>query len=197
MSFPKLPYGRWTRDTLPRAVLDRTNRRRQLTPVFTSSNLASLVCDIWQSSLHLSHPRYLGQQNGAPIPAAALVESVVGSLNQSLAVWEMSPIAGISRRTTQLEADFRLPEGCRGLVCACGAFEIQLKRHVQAHAQPTQRRPGTTWPIANRQRFTAGTRVSGRRSKFSFPIAARRRGEDIKGIKLHPDALDLFSESRG
>jgi len=29
----------------------------------------------------------------APIPAAALVESVVAALNQSLAVWEMSPIA--------------------------------------------------------------------------------------------------------
>lgn len=74
------------------------DRRRQVTPVFTSSNLASLIRDIWRSSLHLSHPSSLGQQNAAPIPAAALVKSVVGAINQSLAVQKMAPIAtGIDR----------------------------------------------------------------------------------------------------
>ncbi|HET6179559.1 MAG TPA: pyridoxal-dependent decarboxylase [Candidatus Sulfotelmatobacter sp.] len=56
-------------------------------------DLISLVRDIQRSSLHLSHPRFAAQQVAAPIPAAALVESVVAALNQSLAVWEMSPLA--------------------------------------------------------------------------------------------------------
>jgi L-2,4-diaminobutyrate decarboxylase len=59
----------------------------------TSSNLAAIVREIQEASLHLSHRRYLAQHVAAPIPAAALVESVVAALNQSLAVWEMSPIA--------------------------------------------------------------------------------------------------------
>ena len=56
-------------------------------------NVVGLVREIQSASLHLSHPRYVAQQVAAPIPAAALVESVVAAMNQSLAVWEMSPIA--------------------------------------------------------------------------------------------------------
>lgn len=56
-------------------------------------DLAELAREIQQASLHLSHPRFLAQQVAAPIPAAALAESVVAALNQSLAVWEMSPVA--------------------------------------------------------------------------------------------------------
>ena len=58
-----------------------------------NTNLADLVREIQKASLQLSHPRYIAQQVAAPIPAAALVESVVAAMNQSLAAWEMSPIA--------------------------------------------------------------------------------------------------------
>jgi len=54
--------------------------------------IADLAQSLSQASLALSHPRYGAQQVAAPIPAAALVESVAAALNQSLAVWEMSPI---------------------------------------------------------------------------------------------------------
>ena len=57
------------------------------------ADLVGLVRDVREASLTLSHPRYGAQQVAAPIPAAALVESVVAAMNQSLAVWEMSPIA--------------------------------------------------------------------------------------------------------
>jgi L-2,4-diaminobutyrate decarboxylase len=57
------------------------------------SDRVGLVRDIQKASLHLSHPRFAAQQVAAPIPAAALVESVVAAMNQSLAGWEMSPIA--------------------------------------------------------------------------------------------------------
>ena len=43
----------------------------------------------------LYHPRYVGHQVSAPLPAAIWSESVIGALNQSVAVWEMSPVATI------------------------------------------------------------------------------------------------------
>lgn len=40
---------------------------------------------------HLYHPRYVGHQVSAPLPAAIWTEPLIGALNQSLAVAEMSP----------------------------------------------------------------------------------------------------------
>ncbi len=39
------------------------------------------------------HPMYMGHQTSAPLPIGVWMESVIGALNQSLAVWEMSPTA--------------------------------------------------------------------------------------------------------
>ena len=84
----------------------------------------SLVREISEASLALSHPRYGAQQVAAPIPAAALVESVVGALNQSLAVWEMSPIATAIDR--DLMAGFKklfgYPRTAEGSFVPGGAF---------------------------------------------------------------------------
>ena len=46
-----------------------------------SPSLIELVRQIRDASLHTSHPRYVAQQVAAPIPAAALIESVVAALN--------------------------------------------------------------------------------------------------------------------
>ncbi len=46
-------------------------------------DLATLVRRIQRNSLRLSHPRFAAQQVAAPIPAAALVESVVAALNRA------------------------------------------------------------------------------------------------------------------
>src|SRR6266540_2632326 len=37
------------------------------------------------------HPMYMGHQVCAPLPAAVWMESVIGALNQSIAIFEMSP----------------------------------------------------------------------------------------------------------
>src|SRR4051812_27032111 len=37
------------------------------------------------------HPMYMGHQTSAPLPIGIWMESIIGALNQSLAVWEMSP----------------------------------------------------------------------------------------------------------
>jgi len=43
----------------------------------------------------LTHPRAVGHQVSAPLPAAIWTESIIGALNQSVAVAEMSPTATV------------------------------------------------------------------------------------------------------
>lgn len=86
--------------------------------------LATLLRKVQKDSLHLSHPRFAAQQVAAPIPAAALVESVVAALNQSLAVWEMSPIATAIDRDLMnaFKRLFGYPRGAEGSLVPGGAF---------------------------------------------------------------------------
>jgi L-2,4-diaminobutyrate decarboxylase len=87
-------------------------------------DLVGLVREISEASLALSHPRYGAQQVAAPIPAAALVESVVAAMNQSLAVWEMSPIATAVDRDlmTGFKKLFGYPRAAEGSLVPGGAF---------------------------------------------------------------------------
>lgn len=86
--------------------------------------LVRMVREISEASLALSHPRYGAQQVAAPIPAAALVESVVAAMNQSLAVWEMSPIATAIDRDlmTGFKKLFGYPRTAEGSLVPGGAF---------------------------------------------------------------------------
>ncbi|HET6762605.1 MAG TPA: pyridoxal-dependent decarboxylase [Longimicrobiaceae bacterium] len=42
-------------------------------------------------AIHLAHPMYMGHQVAPPLPHAVLADAMASLLNQSLAVWEMSP----------------------------------------------------------------------------------------------------------
>jgi L-2,4-diaminobutyrate decarboxylase len=90
----------------------------------TKRQVPALVRRIQRMSLHLSHPRYAAQQVAAPIPAAALVESVVAAMNQSLAVWEMSPIATAVDRDLmkKFKKLFGYPGSAEGSLVPGGAF---------------------------------------------------------------------------
>ena len=44
---------------------------------------------------HLWHPRYVGHQIAGPLPAAVWTEPVTAALNQSIAVFEMSPVGTV------------------------------------------------------------------------------------------------------
>ena len=61
----------------------------------TGATLASVVerlrTDVIPDCNRLYHPRYVGHQVSAPLPAAIWTESLTAALNQSLAVAEMSP----------------------------------------------------------------------------------------------------------
>jgi len=42
-------------------------------------------------AIHLAHPMYMGHQVAPPLPHAVLADAMASLLNQSVAVWEMSP----------------------------------------------------------------------------------------------------------
>ena len=90
----------------------------------STKDFARLVRQVTHGSLALSHPRYGAQQVAAPIPAAALVESVVAAMNQSLAVWEMSPIATAIDRDliASFKKLFGYPRAADGSLVPGGAF---------------------------------------------------------------------------
>jgi L-2,4-diaminobutyrate decarboxylase len=51
--------------------------------------------DAWRlvvpDAIHLAHPMYMGHQVAPPLPHAVLADAMASLLNNSLAVWEMSP----------------------------------------------------------------------------------------------------------
>jgi L-2,4-diaminobutyrate decarboxylase len=51
--------------------------------------------DVWENvvgdAIHFANPMYMGHQVAPPLPHAVLADALASLLNQSLAVWEMSP----------------------------------------------------------------------------------------------------------
>jgi Glutamate decarboxylase and related PLP-dependent proteins len=54
--------------------------------------------DILPDANKFCHPMYMGHQVCAPLPAAVWMESVIGALNQSIAIFEMSPTGTMVER---------------------------------------------------------------------------------------------------
>jgi L-2,4-diaminobutyrate decarboxylase len=62
--------------------------------------------EVMAQANRLYHPLYVGHQVSPPLPAAVWTEAVIGALNQSLAVWEMSPSASmVEHRVVRWMAD--------------------------------------------------------------------------------------------
>lgn len=57
--------------------------------------LARVEREILPDCNRLMHPRSLGHQVSAPLPASVWTEALTGALNQSGAVWEMSPVGTV------------------------------------------------------------------------------------------------------
>jgi L-2,4-diaminobutyrate decarboxylase len=51
--------------------------------------------DVLTDCNRLTHPRAMGHQVSAPLPVAVWTEALTGALNQSGAVWEMSPVGTV------------------------------------------------------------------------------------------------------
>jgi L-2,4-diaminobutyrate decarboxylase len=57
--------------------------------------LARLEHDVLPDCNRLTHPRSMGHQVSAPLPVAVWTEALTGAVNQSGAVWEMSPVGTV------------------------------------------------------------------------------------------------------
>jgi hypothetical protein len=59
------------------------------------SIITRIRADVLPDCNHLYHPHYVGHQVAAPLPAAVWMECVTAALNQSVAVFEMSPVGTV------------------------------------------------------------------------------------------------------
>jgi hypothetical protein len=87
--------------------------------------------DVWESvwqdvvgdAIHLAHPMYMGHQVAPPLPQAVLADALASLLNNSIAVWEMSPTgtlveAQVIRWMAEL---IGFPEGSDGTIVSGGS----------------------------------------------------------------------------
>jgi L-2,4-diaminobutyrate decarboxylase len=54
-----------------------------------------LIRSLMENAIQLHHPAYMGHQVCPPFPSAVIADLVISTLNQSTAVWEMSPIGTV------------------------------------------------------------------------------------------------------
>jgi L-2,4-diaminobutyrate decarboxylase len=54
-----------------------------------------LIRELMDNAIQLHHPAYMGHQVCPPFPSAVIADLVISTLNQSTAVWEMSPIGTV------------------------------------------------------------------------------------------------------
>jgi L-2,4-diaminobutyrate decarboxylase len=57
--------------------------------------LLTTIRPLLDQAIQLHHPSYMGHQVCPPFPTAVLADFLISTLNQSTAVWEMSPIATV------------------------------------------------------------------------------------------------------
>jgi L-2,4-diaminobutyrate decarboxylase len=76
-----------------------------------------------QKSIQLHHPSYMGHQVCPPLPIAAIADFAISVMNQSTAVWEMSPIGTtIEREIIRWLADrVNYPESASGTTVSGGS----------------------------------------------------------------------------
>lgn len=55
--------------------------------------LAQRVQELVEQGIHLQHPGYIGHQVCPPLPVSSLADLAAGVFNQSMPVYEMSPLA--------------------------------------------------------------------------------------------------------
>src|SRR5256714_3759140 len=82
----------------PRSVEEIERRFEEESPADgrpVAEIVARLERDVLADANKYYHPMYMGHQTSAPLAVGVWMESVIGALNQSLAVWEMSPTASV------------------------------------------------------------------------------------------------------
>ncbi len=126
--------------------------------------LESLFARVVAEANHLHHPRYVGHQVTAPLPAAALADLVSARLNNSMAVYEMGPGAtAIERAVIRFLASRRAsapataPTACSPTVAR---LAISLRCSPRARPKPASTRGPKAAPGARRSRCSARRRLT-------------------------------------
>jgi L-2,4-diaminobutyrate decarboxylase len=160
--------------------------RRGLRP----ADIVPVVSEVVKSSLHLCHPRFAAQQVAAPVPLAALVESVVSALNNSVAVWDMSPAATVIDREVMdlFKGLFGFQERAEGSSVPGGAFaNLTALLAARAKLQPAawKRGGGKIAILAGAQTHYSVSRAAGilglgADSVFTIPVDALHRTDSSR-----------------
>jgi L-2,4-diaminobutyrate decarboxylase len=87
--------GRVSTGLSPAAIAGRFDRPLPAAGRPLAEVIESLASEVVRESNWLCHPRSMGHQVSAPLPSAVWAESLTAALNQSAAVWEMSPVGTI------------------------------------------------------------------------------------------------------
>ncbi|MEO8619890.1 MAG: aminotransferase class I/II-fold pyridoxal phosphate-dependent enzyme [bacterium] len=99
------------------------------------SVIARLRDDVMADCNRLNHPRAVGHQVSAPLPAAIWTECVISALNQSVAVAEMSPTAtAIEHRVIRWMCDLAGYAAGSGGTLTSGGTEATLTALLAARA---------------------------------------------------------------
>lgn len=86
--------------------------------------LQTLFGRVIDDSNHLHHPRFMGHQVAAPVPAAALAEFVAAFLNNGMAVYEMGPATSVMERQLArfLAARLQMPASADAVFTSGGSL---------------------------------------------------------------------------
>jgi L-2,4-diaminobutyrate decarboxylase len=79
----------------PPTLAERFDEPAPRTGVSVDEIISRLRTQVIPDSNHLFHPRYAGHQMAGPLPAAVWTECITAALNQSVAVFEMSPVGTV------------------------------------------------------------------------------------------------------
>ena len=143
--------------------------------------LARVERDVLGDSNRLYHPMYMGHQVSAPLPAAVWAESLIAALNQSLAVFEMSPAAtAIEHQLVHWMCDLAgFPAGAGGTLTSGGTeatFTALLAARSQAIPDVWQRGMHGEPPVV----------VCGEHAHYAVTRAAGAMGLGLASVVLVP-----------
>jgi L-2,4-diaminobutyrate decarboxylase len=79
--------------------------------------------DVVDEAIHLAHPMYMGHQVAPPLPQAVLADALASLLNNSIAVWEMSPTGSlVEAQVIRWMAELiGFPDGSDGTIVSGGS----------------------------------------------------------------------------
>lgn len=143
--------------------------------------LQRLSCDVVPNANWLTHPRYMGHQVSAPLPAAVWCEALVAALNNSMAVEEMAPAAtAIERRVVRWMADLAGLGSEAGGTFTSGGTEATFSALLAARAAVAP--DAWTEGLAGRDLVV----VAGERCHYAVTRAAGELGLGTRNVVLVP-----------